>query len=51
VITLVLWHCAHHMRHLLLDLGGHALAPLAAFGSYGLAVLGTVATLAIVAAL
>ena len=51
VITLELWHCAHHMRHLLLDLGGHALAPLAAFGSYGLAVLGTVATLAIVAAL
>ena len=51
VLTLVIWHCAHHLRHLLLDLGGHGLAAFAAFGSYGLALLGTVATFAIVAAL
>lgn len=51
VISLVLWHCAHHLRHFALDLGGHSLAPLAAYVSYGLALAGTVATLAIVGAL
>jgi succinate dehydrogenase subunit D len=51
VIPLVLWHCAHHLRHFLMDLGGHALAPIAAYGSYALAAAGTIATLAIVAAL
>jgi fumarate reductase subunit D len=50
-ISLVLWHCAHHLRHFILDLGGHALAPVAAYLSYALAAAGTVATLAIVAAL
>jgi len=51
VISLVLWHCAHHLRHFALDLGSHSLAPLAAYVSYGLALAGTVATLAIVGAL
>jgi fumarate reductase subunit D len=51
VLPLVFWHCAHHLRHLALDLGGHSIAPLAAYASYGLALLGTVASLAVVAAL
>jgi fumarate reductase subunit D len=51
VLTLVLWHCAHHLRHFALDLGGHALAPIAAFASYGLALAGTIATLVIVGSL
>ncbi|MFI5314185.1 MAG: fumarate reductase subunit FrdD [Myxococcota bacterium] len=51
VISLVLWHCAHHLRHFTLDLGGHALAPIAAYASYGLALAGTLATLAIVGSL
>ncbi|HTO05790.1 MAG TPA: fumarate reductase subunit FrdD [Myxococcota bacterium] len=51
VISLVIWHCAHHLRHLILDLGGHALAPVAAYLSYALALAGTIATIAIVAGL
>jgi succinate dehydrogenase subunit D len=51
VITLVLWHCAHHLRHFILDLGGHSLASVAALLSYGLALAGTIATVSIVAAL
>jgi fumarate reductase subunit D len=51
VLTLTLWHCAHHMRHFALDLGGHALAPIAAYTSYGLALAGTIATLVIVGSL
>ena len=51
VITLVLWHCAHHLRHFMLDLFGHAAAPIAAYGSYGLALIGTIATVSTVLAL
>ncbi|HTO68405.1 MAG TPA: fumarate reductase subunit FrdD [Myxococcota bacterium] len=51
VLILILWHCAHHLRHLMLDLLGHSVAAFAAFASYGLALAGTVATVAIVAAL
>jgi len=51
VISLVLWHCAHHLRHFMLDIGGHGLAPAAAFLSYGLALAGTIVTLSLVAAL
>jgi fumarate reductase subunit D len=51
VITLVLWHCAHHLRHFLLDLFGHAAAPIAAYGSYALALAGTIATVSAVLAL
>ena len=51
VISLVLWHCAHHLRHLVLDLGGGALAPIAAYTSYALALAGTIATLVIVGSL
>jgi fumarate reductase subunit D len=47
----VIWHSAHHLRHFILDLGGHALAPVAAYLSYALAAAGTVATLAVVASL
>ena len=51
VLILTFWHCAHHLRHLLLDLGGHRLAPVAAYGSYGLALAGSIATLIIVGSL
>jgi fumarate reductase subunit D len=51
VISLVLWHCAHHLRHFILDIGGHSLAPVGAYLSYGLALVGTIATLAIVGSL
>lgn len=44
VISLVLWHAAHHLRHFLLDLGlGRFHAPLA-YLLYTLAALGTVAS-------
>jgi fumarate reductase subunit D len=51
VPTLGFWHCAHHIRHFVLDLFGHAAAPIGAFGAYGLALLGTIATVATVLAL
>ena len=51
VPTLGFWHCAHHFRHLMLDLFGHATAPLAAYGGYGLALVGTIATVSTVLAL
>jgi len=51
VLTLVFWHCAHHLRHFMLDLFGHALAPIAAYGSYALALAGTIATISTVLAL
>ena len=51
VISLVLWHCAHHLRHFILDLGGHSLAPVGAYLSYGLALVGTIAALVIVGGL
>jgi len=51
VPTLGFWHCAHHFRHLMLDLFGHAAAPIGAYGSYGLALVGTIATISTVLAL
>jgi fumarate reductase subunit D len=50
-LVLVIWHCAHHLRHLLLDLGGHALAAPAAYLCYAAAIAGTVVTIRAVAAL
>ncbi|NRA03214.1 MAG: fumarate reductase subunit D [Myxococcales bacterium] len=51
VASLVLWNGAHHVRHFLLDLGfARYHAPLA-FGLYGLALLGTGASFAALAAL
>ena len=46
VISLTLWHCAHHVRHLALDLGLGRTVP--ALGSYGLALVGTVVTVSLV---
>lgn len=51
VLTLVFWHCAHHLRHFMLDLFGHAVAPIAAYGAYALALFGTIATVSAVLAL
>jgi fumarate reductase subunit D len=50
-LVLVIWHCAHHLRHLALDLGGHALAAPAAYVCYAGAIAGTVAAIHAVAAL
>ena len=50
-LVLVIWHCAHHLRHLALDLGGHALAAPAAYLCYAGAIAGTVAAIRAVAAL
>jgi hypothetical protein len=50
VLTLVFWHCAHHLRHFALDLFGHSAAPIAAYGSYLLA-LSPFATISAVLAL
>ena len=49
VLSLTLWHCAHHLRHLGIDLGLPA-APVA-YLSYGLAVVGTLTTFSIVTGL
>ena len=51
VLSLIFWHCAHHLRHFMLDLFGHAAAPLAAYGAYALALVGTIATISTVLAL
>ncbi|MCP5067678.1 MAG: fumarate reductase subunit D [bacterium] len=41
VITLTLWHCAHHIRHFAVDLGVSGQAP--AYLSYAFALVGTLA--------
>ena len=51
LISLTFWHSAHHLRHLALDLGlGRIQAPVS-YGLYGLALLGTLLTVSVVAAL
>lgn len=50
-LALVIWHCAHHLRHLALDLGGHGVAAPAAFLCYAGAIAGTVMAIRAVAAL
>jgi fumarate reductase subunit D len=50
-LVLVLWHCAHHLRHLALDVGGHALAAPAAYLCYAGAIAGTVLAIRAVAVL
>lgn len=49
MISLTLWHCAHHLRHLGLDMGLGAVVP--AITSYSLALVGTIITIALVTAL
>ncbi len=51
VIVLALWHAAHHLRHFILDLFGHSGMVAGAYLSYGLALAGTVAALAVVGGL
>lgn len=51
VISLSLWHCAHHLRHLALDLGGARAAAPGAIASYALALVGTVVTIGLVLSL
>jgi fumarate reductase subunit D len=49
VLSLTLWHCAHHLRHLGLDLGMKPALP--AYVSYLLAIAGTAATVVLVTGL
>ena len=42
VISLTLWHAAHHLRHFAIDLGVAGQGP--AYLSYGIALIGTIAT-------
>jgi fumarate reductase subunit D len=51
VLVLTFWHCAHHMRHLILDMLGHGAAAAGAYLSYALALAATVATVVIVGSL
>lgn len=51
VCTLVFWHAAHHLRHFAFDLGLHRFQLPLSYGLYGLALLGTLATVALVGAL
>ena len=51
MLSLILWHCAHHMRHVIMDLGGASTAALAAYLSYGSALVGTLATFGLVLSL
>jgi fumarate reductase subunit D len=50
-LVLVIWHCAHHLRHLALDIGGHGVAAPAAFLCYAGAIAGTVLAIRAVALL
>ncbi len=49
VISLTLWHCAHHLRHLGLDLGLGVAVP--AIASYSLALVGTIVTVLLISAM
>ena len=51
VVSLTLWHSAHHLRHFALDLGLERLHAPVAYVLYGGALLGTLATVAIVGGL
>jgi fumarate reductase subunit D len=51
VISLALWHGAHHLRHLLLDMGLARLHAPLAYLLYGIALLGTLASIQAVASL
>ena len=51
VISLTFWHSAHHLRHLSIDLGLAKLKAPIAYALYGGALLGTLATVAVVGAL
>jgi fumarate reductase subunit D len=48
LISLLLWHVAHHLRHFAYDMGLHDSAPAVSMGVYGLALLGTLVTIGVV---
>ena len=50
-LSLVIWHCAHHLRHLMLDMVGKSAEAPAAYAAYALAIVGTAATISAVSAL
>ncbi len=48
VIGLCSFHCAHRIRHVLMDLGGQSQGPLLKVSCYGLAGLATLAAVVVV---
>ncbi len=51
LISLTFWHSAHHLRHFALDMGLGRVQGLVSFALYGFALLGTLLSLSLVAAL
>ena len=51
IVSLTLWHSAHHLRHFALDMGFHAHESAVSVGLYALALAGTLCTVSLVAAL
>ncbi len=51
LISLTFWHSAHHLRHFALDLGLSRIQGVVSYGLYGLALLGTLLSISVVAAL
>jgi fumarate reductase subunit D len=51
LIPLAFWHSAHHLRHFAYDVGVHDRAGGFALALYGLALLGTIAAIGVVAGL
>jgi fumarate reductase subunit D len=49
LISLLFWHAAHHLRHFAYDMGMHGSAAAVTFTVYGLAMLGTIVTIGVVA--
>ena len=50
-LIVLFWHCSHHLRHLILDLGGARAAAPGAYLSYAVAIVATLATVRIVGGL
>ena len=48
LISLTFWHSAHHLRHFSLDLGLQRHQGLISVGLYGLALIGTLVSIALV---
>ena len=51
IISLTLWHSAHHLRHFALDMGLQKHAALVSYGLYSLALAATAWTCAIIVTL
>ena len=48
LVSLTFWHSAHHLRHFALDMGLQRRMDLISIGLYGLALIGTLVSIALV---